>query len=344
MKPKVSIIVPIYNTEKYLDRCVQSLRHQTVRDIEIILVDDESPDKCPAMCDRYALEDERIKVIHKKNGGQGLACNSGMDVASGKFLAFVDSDDWIDNNMYECLLAAAEKHNADVVYTGLKRSDGTNITCYLPHPGKEEIRSDQESIDELFKDMIASAPQVRVDRRIQVSAKVTIYRKSIIDSNNIRFESERIYISEDMLFNLDFLRHAKVAVVLPEYFYYYYNNPNSFTTHRVKDIRHDLEKYHTHLLSRYGKFADDADFRNRADRWFIGEVRSYMDYIVRDKTIGRKEKTRMIGDLCHCPNWELIRQRYPIKTMPMVHRVVLSFTLMSQSHFLYFLFKLKNRK
>ena len=185
---------------------------------------------------------------------------------------------------------------------------------------------------------------MRVDRRIQVSAKVAIYRKAVIDTYNIRFESERNFISEDMLFNLDFLRHAKVAVVLPEYFYYYYNNPNSITTHRVKDIRQDVERYHTHLFSRYSEFADDTDFRNRADRWFIGAVRSYMDYIVTSTAIGRKEKTRMIGDLCHCPNWELIRQRYPIKTMPMAHRVVLSFTLMSQSHFLYFLFKLKNRK
>lgn len=344
MQPKVSIVVPVYNVEKYLDRCVQSLRNQTVHDIEIILVDDESPDNCPALCDRYALEDARIKVVHKKNGGLGMACNSGIEAAGGEFIAFVDSDDWVDNNMYECMLAAAEKHNADVVYTGLKRSDGANITCYLPHPNTEEIRSDHESIDELFKDMIASAPQVRVDRRIQVSAKVAIYRKSVIDSNNIRFESERNFISEDMLFNLDFLRHAMVAVVLPEYFYYYYNNPNSITTHMVKDVRQDVERYHTHLISRYRDFADDADFRNRADRWFIGAVRSYMDYIVKNTAIGRKEKTRMIGDLCRCPNWDLVRKRYPIKMMPMVHRIVLTFTLQSQAKCLYLLLKLKNRK
>lgn len=343
MQPKVSIVVPVYNVEKYLDRCLESLRGQTLHDIEIILVDDESPDNCPAICDRYAREDERIKVVHKKNGGLGMACNSGMDAATGQFITFVDSDDWVDKNMYECMLAAVEKYNADVVYTGLKRCDGTNITCYLPHPDTEEIRQDRKSIDELFMDMIASAPQVRVDRRIQVSAKVAIYRKSVIDSNSIRFESERNYISEDMLFNLDFLRHASVAVILPEYFYYYYNNPKSITTQRVKDIRPDIEKYHTHLFSRYSDFANDSDFRNRADRWFIGAARSYMDYIVRNNGIDRKEKTRMLKELCGCSNWDLIRQRYPVDKMPMVHRIVFTLTLKSRAKYLYLLLKLKNR-
>lgn len=342
MQPKISIVVPVYNVENYLDRCVQSLRKQTLRNIEIILVDDESPDRSPIMCDRYATEDSRIKVVHKKNGGLGMACNSGMEVATGEYVAFVDSDDWVDDNMYESMVDAADKYDADVVYTGLKRSDGTNVTCYLPHPDREEIHRDGDSLYALFKDMIASEPQVRVDRRIQVSAKVAIYRKSIIDAGNIHFESERKLISEDMLFNLDFLSRAKVAVVVPEYFYYYYNNPNSITTKRVKDIRHDVENYHTHLMTRYGEHAGDSDFRDRADRWFIGAVRSYMDYIMRS-AVDKKEKIRLLKELCNCPNWSAIGKRYPIGTMPAVHRIVLALTLKSRVRLLYTLFKLKNR-
>lgn len=90
---KVSIIVPIYNVEKYLCRCMDSLLNQTLKDIEIIMVDDGSPDNCPQMCDEYAKKDSRVKVIHKKNAGLGEARNSGLKIISGKFVAFVDSDD-----------------------------------------------------------------------------------------------------------------------------------------------------------------------------------------------------------------------------------------------------------
>ena len=98
-QPKISIIVPIYNVEKYLDECMLSLLNQTLEDIEIILVDDESPDNCPKMCDEYANKDKRVKVVHKKNGGLGLARNSGLDVATGEYVAFIDSDDFIDLDM-----------------------------------------------------------------------------------------------------------------------------------------------------------------------------------------------------------------------------------------------------
>ena len=107
--PLVSIIVPIYNVEPYLDRCIQSLINQTLENIEIILVDDESPDNCPQMCDAYAKQDRRIKVIHKKNGGLGLARNSGLEIATGEFVAFVDSDDYVDIAMYQNLYKIAKE-------------------------------------------------------------------------------------------------------------------------------------------------------------------------------------------------------------------------------------------
>ena len=100
MKPKVSIIVPVYNVEKYLVRCMESLLNQTLKEIEIILVDDGSPDNCPQMCDEYARRDSRVKVIHKSNAGLGYARNSGLDVAVGEYIAFVDSDDYVDTSMY----------------------------------------------------------------------------------------------------------------------------------------------------------------------------------------------------------------------------------------------------
>ena len=97
---KVSIIVPVYNVEKYIDRCMKSLMNQTLHEIEIILVDDGSPDSCPQMCDEYAKQDTRVKVIHKENAGLGYARNSGLEIATGEYVAFVDSDDYVDTQMF----------------------------------------------------------------------------------------------------------------------------------------------------------------------------------------------------------------------------------------------------
>lgn len=121
----VSVVVPVYKVEEYLDKCVRSIRRQTYPDLEIILVDDGSPDRCKEMCDGYAAEDERIHVIHKENGGLGDARNAGIQKASGKYLLFVDSDDWIHEALVERAVETAEEHGADIVlfdYVGVEEN------------------------------------------------------------------------------------------------------------------------------------------------------------------------------------------------------------------------------
>ena len=115
MTPAISIIVPVYNVEKYLSRCVDSILAQTFRDFELILVDDGSTDKSAEICDKYAAKDSRIKVIHKENGGQSSARNNGLEIAIGKYIGFVDSDDWISTDCFEYLYTLIEKFNADAV-------------------------------------------------------------------------------------------------------------------------------------------------------------------------------------------------------------------------------------
>lgn len=114
MNPLISVIVPIYNVEKYLERCVDSIVNQTYKNLELILVDDGSPDNCPQMCDDYAKKDSRIKVIHKKNGGLSDARNAGMAVATGEYISFIDSDDYVSDDFFECLLNVMNKENSDI--------------------------------------------------------------------------------------------------------------------------------------------------------------------------------------------------------------------------------------
>ena len=119
MKIKISIIVPVYKVEDYLSRCIDSLINQTYQNLEIILVDDGSPDRCGEICDEYAKFDERIKVIHKPNGGLSDARNKGLDIATGDFIIFVDSDDWIDVKTCEIVLDNAIKNKAEIVVFGV---------------------------------------------------------------------------------------------------------------------------------------------------------------------------------------------------------------------------------
>ena len=114
LRPLISVIVPVYKVEKYLDRCINSIVNQTYRNLEIILVDDGSPDKCPLMCDEWQKKDERIRVIHKKNGGLSSARNAGLDIATGELIGFVDSDDFILPEMYEYLYGLIIENDADL--------------------------------------------------------------------------------------------------------------------------------------------------------------------------------------------------------------------------------------
>ena len=113
--PKISIIVPVYKAEKYMERCISSILRQRFRDFELILVDDGSPDRCPDMCDAFGADDARVRVIHQRNAGVSAARNAGLEIAAGEYVTFVDSDDYIDPQMYEEMMRVACQYDCDVV-------------------------------------------------------------------------------------------------------------------------------------------------------------------------------------------------------------------------------------
>ena len=152
---KISIIVPVYQTEAYLDRCVRSIVEQTYRNLEIILVDDGSPDNCPALCDAWAEKDPRIKVIHKKNGGGGEARNVALDIAEGQYIGFVDSDDYIAPRMYEHLLSQMAE-DTDIAECRMVETDGDDAALDDGSPFESRTYSVQEAMrlhvaDSLFR-------------------------------------------------------------------------------------------------------------------------------------------------------------------------------------------------
>lgn len=228
---KVSIIVPVYNVEKYLDRCVRSILNQTLQDIEIILVDDGSPDGCPAKCDEWTKKDSRIKVIHKTNQGLGYARNSGLTKASGTYVTFLDSDDMVNMYTYETCYEHAIKDNLDVCYFAHVRfEDESKINSREILNGTYQLFQGKEECNDYLLEMIGILPSEKEEENYSMSACMGIFKKEIFDKYSISFVSERGIASEDLVFHLDFLPHVRKIGKLSNEFYYYFKNPKSITT------------------------------------------------------------------------------------------------------------------
>ena len=230
---KVSIIVPVYNAEKYLERCLDSLTNQTLKDIEIILVDDASRDSSPYMCDRASESDARIKVIHKCNEGAGMARNSGLKVATGEYIGFVDSDDYVEPEMYERLYDAAQKHSADLVMSGVRYVGGVMFSdedsVEYDYFEADTLFSTREDIKNLRLGIVGALPCEKDDSRYGMSVWKNLFRREIVEKNALRFMSERQILSEDALFMLDYAACTRKAVGIKGAFYNYCRNGDSIS-------------------------------------------------------------------------------------------------------------------
>lgn len=196
--PRFSIVVPMYNVERFLPECIDSLCNQTLKDIEIILVDDGSPDRCGEIADKYSSQDSRIQVVHRVNGGLGPARNSGMEIARGEYIGFVDSDDWVDPNMFEHLYAAASEHQADIVFTGLRTVRHGEVVSVREHPFAGKTLQGSDDIFTLRAAFYGAAPMKILDDPVPVSVWIAGYRRDFIENHHLRFLDIR---SEDKFFN-----------------------------------------------------------------------------------------------------------------------------------------------
>ena len=213
---KISVIIPVYKVEKYLDKCVESVANQTYKDLEIILVDDGSPDNCPAVCDEWAKKDSRIKVIHKENGGVSSARNAGIDIAEGEYICFVDSDDFVRENYVQFLLSAIEETDADVsimpfLYVGK--------TIQQKKVKNQLVRIDNMSLNEaklVFSNDLMFGPVSK------------LYKADIIKQNKIKFP-QNVHLGEDTIFVFTYLKYA-ASISFGEKAEYEYYTENSVAT------------------------------------------------------------------------------------------------------------------
>ena len=219
----ISVIVPVYRVEAYLDRCIESIRSQTYTDLEIILVDDGSPDGSGEICDRFAAIDERVKVIHQKNRGPSGARNAGLEIACGEYVCFVDGDDEIDPGMLGRMEHAIGSDANDLSICGYRRFAGDEI---LP-PTETESRGETFTEGALWEEIFG---------RLNNAAWGKLYRRELI--GELRFPEGMIH-DEDLIFNLNYLTRCKTGVMLNAPYYHYRIRQGSITKSGFRESRFD---------------------------------------------------------------------------------------------------------
>ena len=275
--PSLSIIVPVYKVEKYLRKCVDSILAQTFRDFELILVDDGSPDNCGAICDEYATKDDRVKVLHKENGGLSDARNKGLSVATGEYVGFVDSDDYIENDMYETLVNNIKKYDADVSICGF-------YNCFSGN--KYPLC---ESKEFMVLNNVQALRTAMEGLKFSVTAWDKIYRKDMFEK--ITFPEGRL--AEDAAVIPSILANAKTVVATTEPKYNYVHRKQSITGSNFKqrdlDVLYAYQKNYDMISKKFPDLIDVAEFR------LIWANMYLLDKIVSSDTIEYSQEYRKIS-------------------------------------------------
>lgn len=265
MQPFISVIVPIYNAEKYLHRCLNSLISQTYDNIEIILINDGSTDASAEICNTYTQKDNRIKVVHKVNGGVSSARNAGLDIASGNYLSFVDPDDYIELNTYESLCKYLNK-GTDIVRFNAYRND--EILNWLPFKGEY---SGERFEREIVLSIIGS--EKFGGMFILGVLWVHLFNRELIEKNHIRFNNN-LRRCEDRLFTITAMLHSTSMVFIDSILYHYQVNDESLSN------RYDPIRWQQELL-----FLDDLkqEYTRSKSASFVAEANKRIknEYVLR---------------------------------------------------------------
>lgn len=282
LTPKISIIVPVYNVEKFLDICIKSIINQSYRNLEIILVDDGSPDNCPKICDFYAEKDDRVIVIHKTNGGLSDARNSGLHIATGDYFLFVDSDDMIHEQFCEYLVKTAQKYKADIVSCDLLIFDNYNDI--------ENLNCNCENItEEIFENKKALIEYLQASRfrKIYHGLCMKIYKKELF--NNLEFEKGRLH--EDVFITYKLLDKSNKTIITNAPYYFYYQNQSSIC-HNFK--KKNFEDMYDALNNIRIYFSNRKDIVPYCNEFILYEYRTL---VIKAQELNDEDVRKKIGDI-----------------------------------------------
>lgn len=277
MRDVVSIVVPVYNVEKFLDRCVQSVVSQTYPHLEILLVDDGSTDSCPKLCDDWAEKDGRIRVIHKENAGLGMARNTGLEHATGKYVLFVDSDDYILPHTVEKACVLAKETEAEIVLYGMNRISRKGTLVSQMVPASDSLLFEGDAVlNTVLPAVLAGNAYTPGLSNVPGSAWSGLYAMELIRRADWRFVSEREIISEDIYSLLVLYRDVRRVAVLKEACYCYCENDSSLTqTYRTDRFSKATECY-LRCVALCREYGYPAEAEHRCVHLYLGNTISAM--------------------------------------------------------------------
>lgn len=272
--PFFSLILPIYNVERYLDRCIKSILSQDFDDYEMILVDDGSTDGCGQLCDAWMEKDNRIRAIHKENAGLGYARNTGLHTARGDYVLFIDSDDYIRPGMLSAVWNVIQKDRPEAVFFGFERmdQDGKCVLQLQPCPEKFHYTDKEEIMNHLLPDFIARNPYTGVSRNLRISAWNCCLNREFLKTNKLDFVSEREYISEDIYFYIEMFSCLKSVSIIDDIFYCYCQNAGSLTFSYKKDRYERLKWFYQEIHEKANSLGYDGQVQLRLKESLIASV------------------------------------------------------------------------
>ncbi len=267
----VTVVVPVYNVEKYLDRCLMSITKQSYRNLEIILVDDASQDTCPQKCDEWAKKDSRIRVIHKENGGLGMARNSGLFAANGDYICFFDSDDYVDCDTVEICMDRILTTGADVAIFGFCKETASNEVFIDRTPTVQDGTTycKSEVTEKFLPDFVAPNPKTGGEVVFPMSACCALYSLEKLKAANWSFASERDIISEDVYSLLELYGYIDKVTVVKRAFYHYCENNASLTQSYRNDRYEQIKHFYSESLKLCEKLNYNEDVKHRISKPYL---------------------------------------------------------------------------
>lgn len=254
---KISVIVPVYNVEKYVSRCIESILGQSYKNIELILVEDESPDNSGKICDEYKEKDERVKVIHQKNGGVSSARNRGLKECTGDYVHFCDADDWIDENTYETILSQIVEEDADVAYFGWYVDDGKKLSVEQTSNAPTGVGNSYD----LFYNILIKCGSYGKKAGYGNYIWNKIYKKSSLmkPDGSLSLFDETVSVAEDGIWLVETARTWNKCVMDNRPYYHYFRNPGSVMSSPEKyhETRLGSETSHMRMLDILKEFNTD---------------------------------------------------------------------------------------
>ena len=337
----VTVVIPIFNVEKHLDRCMESVVNQTYPNLEIIMVDDGSTDTCPQKCEEWARRDDRIKVVHKENAGLGMARNTGIEHASGEYICFFDSDDYISLDLIEKTLSFAKSEHSEIVIFGFHNVDPAGRIQKSIIPNTKKHRYTGEEVQNVFlPDLIG--PDLHTGERtdLWMSACACLYSMELIHRAQWRFVSERDIISEDIYSLLCLYKDVNSVSILPEAFYFYCENHASLSHTYRKDRFGSINHFLTSCQQVCAHLGYCEEVMERLAYPYLSNTIAAMKMIV-TADLAYSEKRKLIRQIVDDHQMRQVLRQTDIRKESFARKTLLKVMRLRLDGIVYYLVKLK---